>query len=66
MFLKTRDNQDALGAMSDRVQTNFAGVRVVRSFALEQRGVQGASSRSTSDYLEKSLAIARMRGSMAP
>src|SRR5262245_21709157 len=36
-YTRTRDAQNALGAMSGRVQTSIAGVRVIRSFALEQQ-----------------------------
>jgi ATP-binding cassette subfamily B protein len=35
-YLRTRENQDALGRMSSRVQASVAGVRLVRSFALEE------------------------------
>jgi ATP-binding cassette subfamily B protein len=65
MYTRTKDAQDALGAMSDRVQSNLAGVRVVRSFALEDHE-ERAFDRVNVDYLDKSLAIARIRGSMAP
>jgi ATP-binding cassette, subfamily B, multidrug efflux pump len=65
MFMRTREAQDALGQMSDRVQTNLAGVRVVRSFALEEQEARNFE-KVNNDYLEKSLAIARVRGSMAP
>jgi len=65
VFKRTRENQDALGAMSERVQSNFAGVRVIRSFALEE-SQQKAFERVNDDYLEKSLALARLRGSMGP
>jgi len=44
MFALTRETQAALGQMSDRVQASLAGVRVIRSFALEdaeQRAFQG-------------------------
>ena len=34
MFVKTRANQESLGRLSEVLQTNLAGVRVVRSFAL--------------------------------
>jgi len=65
MFRYTRENQEAIGAMSDRVLASLAGVRVVRSFALE-----GAEERSFDEanrvYLEKSLNLARIRGSMGP
>lgn len=65
LFGRNRDNQDALGKLSDRVQSNLAGVRVVRSFALEdfeERRFEEANR----DYLEKGLAIARLRGMMGP
>ena len=65
MFLRTRQAQDALGNMSERVQTNLAGVRIVRSFALEEQEAK-SFDKVNRDYLEKSLAIARIRGSMAP
>ncbi len=65
MFVRTRDSQDALGKLSDRVQTNLAGVRVVRSFAIEA-DEERAFEKANRDYLEKSLGIARIRGSMGP
>ena len=37
LYMRTRENQAALGKMSDVLQANLAGVRVVRSFALEER-----------------------------
>jgi ATP-binding cassette subfamily B protein len=65
MFLRTREAQDALGKLADRVQTNLAGVRVVRSFALEEDQIR-LFEEGNRDYLAKSLAIARIRGSMGP
>lgn len=65
IFVRTRANQDALGAMSDRVQANLAGVRVVRSFALEE-SEQVAFEKVNDKYLHASLAIARLRGMMGP
>jgi ATP-binding cassette subfamily B protein len=65
MFALTRGNQAALGKMSDRVQASLAGVRVVKSFALEE--VEVASFENVNrDYLQSSLALARLRGSMGP
>jgi ATP-binding cassette subfamily B protein len=64
-FSGTRDAQAALGDMSARVQASIAGVRVVRSFALEQREAE-AFEVTNQKYLEKSLRLARLRGSMAP
>jgi ATP-binding cassette subfamily B protein len=65
LFARTRENQEAIGKMSDRVLASLAGVRVVRSFALED--AEGAAfDKVNRDYLDKSLALARLRGSMGP
>jgi ATP-binding cassette subfamily B protein len=64
-FTRTRDAQAALGEMSGRAQASIAGVRVVRSFALEDREAQ-AFEVVNQKYLEKSLGLARLRGAMTP
>jgi ATP-binding cassette subfamily B protein len=61
-YTRTRDNQDSLGRMSGRVQASIAGVRVVRSFALEQQELD-AFEKDNQDYLHKSLQLAYLRGS---
>ena len=65
MFARTRANQEALGKLSEVLQTNLAGVRVVRSFALEKRERRrfDAANRAIRDA---SLALARLRGVMFP
>jgi ATP-binding cassette subfamily B protein len=60
-----RDNQAALGHMSDVLQGNLAGVRVVRSFALEERE-RARFEATNQEYLRASLALASIRGSFAP
>lgn len=65
MFQRTRENQEAIGKMSDRVLASLAGVRVVRSFALEDAEI-AAFSKTNAQYLEKGLSLARLRGSMGP
>jgi ATP-binding cassette subfamily B protein len=65
MFQRTRENQESIGKMSDRVLASLAGVRVVRSFALEEAEIQ-AFDVTNQSYLEKGLALARIRGSMGP
>jgi ATP-binding cassette, subfamily B, multidrug efflux pump len=65
MFARVRDNQDAIGRMSGQVQSSIAGVRVVRSFALEKSELERFET-TNQDYLEKSLSLARLRGSMGP
>jgi ATP-binding cassette subfamily B protein len=65
LFIRTRANQETLGKLSNVVQGNLAGVRVVRSFALETRELQRFQE-SNRAYLEASLGLARLRGSMGP
>jgi len=65
LFTRNRANQKAIGAMSDRVLASFAGVRVVRSFAMEDAEL-AAFEKTNQAYLDKSLALARLRGSMGP
>jgi ATP-binding cassette subfamily B multidrug efflux pump len=65
MYTRTRANQESIGKLSDVLQTNLAGVRIVRSFALERRE-RGRFDRANDAYLEASLALARLRGLMMP
>jgi ATP-binding cassette, subfamily B, multidrug efflux pump len=65
MFTRTRQNQESFGKLSEVLQTNLAGVRVVRSFALEKRERQRFAAANDA-YLEASLALARLRGLMGP
>ncbi len=64
-YTRTRDNQDALGKMSSRVLSSIAGMRVIRSFALEAEEI-AAFEKTNQAYLEKSLALARLRGALGP
>jgi ATP-binding cassette subfamily B protein len=65
IFGLTRANQAALGKMSDRVQASLAGVRVVKSFALEDAELS-SFEKVNRGYLDSGLALARLRGSMGP
>jgi len=65
LFLRTRKNQETLGKLAGLVQGNLAGVRVVRSFALEAREMERFRA-TNEEYLEASLGLARLRGSMGP
>ncbi len=65
MFLRTRVNQETLGKLSEVLQTNLAGVRVVRSFALERRE-RARFDEANKAYLDASLGLARIRGLMFP
>jgi ATP-binding cassette subfamily B multidrug efflux pump len=64
-YTRTRDNQDALGKMSARVLSSVAGVRVIRSFALEPEEVL-AFEKTNQAYLDKSLSLARLRNVAVP
>lgn len=65
LYVRMRENQAALGRMSDVLQANLAGVRVVRSFALEERE-RVRFEQTNAEYLRASLALARLRGSFGP
>ena len=65
MFRANRDNQEAIGKMSDRVLASLAGVRVVRSFALEEAEARAFAVENRS-YLDKGLTLARIRGAIGP
>jgi ATP-binding cassette subfamily B protein len=65
MYRRMRENQAALGRMSDVLQANLAGVRVVRSFALEAKEKRRFEE-TNKRYLDASLALARIRGSFGP
>lgn len=65
MFLYTRTNQETLGKLSEVLQTNLAGVRIVRSFALEKRERRRFEAANKA-YLDASLGLARIRGLMFP
>ncbi|MFO0643294.1 MAG: ABC transporter ATP-binding protein [Polyangiaceae bacterium] len=65
LYTRTKANQDTLGRLSEVLQNNLAGVRVVRSFALERR--EGRRFHEANQaYLEASLGLARLRGLMGP
>ncbi len=65
LFTGMRQNQAMLGKLTDRVQANLAGVRVVRSFALEAFE-RVRFSRANRAYLSAGLRLSRVRGSMQP
>ena len=65
LYSRTKANQEALGALSEVLQVNLAGVRVVRSFALERRERRRFDAANDA-YLEASLGLARLRGLMGP
>jgi ATP-binding cassette subfamily B protein len=65
LYTRTVGNQRAIGKLSDSLQTNLAGVRVVRSFALEKRELIRFRE-ANQLYLDASLALARLRGLMGP
>jgi len=65
LFSKNRENQRAIGKLSEVLQANLAGVRVVRSFALETKELRRFQEANRT-YLDASLGLARLRGSMGP
>jgi ATP-binding cassette subfamily B multidrug efflux pump len=65
LFTRNRENQGAIGKLSEVLQQNLAGVRVVRSFALETQQLHRFQE-ANKTYLDASLGLARLRGSMGP
>ena len=65
LFARNRDNQRSIGKLSEVLQQNLSGVRVVRSFALEQQELSRFNVANKA-YLAASLGLARLRGSMGP
>jgi ATP-binding cassette subfamily B protein len=65
LYVRQRENQAAIGKMSEQVQSSIAGVRVVRSFGLEQAEL-ARFERTNQEYLDKSLRLARLRIMMGP
>nr|WP_018467752.1 ABC transporter ATP-binding protein [Calidithermus timidus] len=58
-----RESQEVFDQISTRAQENFSGIRVVKGFALEQREL-AAFQKLNRQYIEKSLALARIEGPM--
>jgi ATP-binding cassette subfamily B multidrug efflux pump len=65
IYGRQKANQDALGEMSDLLQTSITGSRVIRSFDLE-RAQEARFTQVNQNYLEKSLALSRLRGAIGP
>ena len=65
MFARTRDNQAALGDMSDAVQVSLTGARLVRAYGLESSQLHQFQT-VNGRLLDKSLDLARLRGAMGP
>lgn len=65
IFARTRENQAAIGDMSDAVQVSLTGVRLVRAYGLENAQTHEFSG-INQRLLEKSLDLARLRGAMGP
>lgn len=65
LYTRMRKNQETLGRMTEVVQSNLAGVRVVRSFGIEDRE-RARFEEANRAYLDANLALARLRGSLGP
>ena len=63
-YHRMRQNQAALGHMSDRLQANLAGVRVVRSFALEE-SERARFEQTNREYLDAEASPSRDKISSA-
>ena len=64
-YSRTRDAQDALGRMSETVQSSLVGIRVVKTHSMEPHEAERFELINRI-YLDKSLSLARLRGSIGP
>jgi ATP-binding cassette subfamily B protein len=65
IFTRTRESQEAIGALSDRVLSSLSGVRVVRAFGLAESEAERFEEQNQRT-LSRGLALAKLRGSMGP
>lgn len=65
VFLRTRENQNALGAMSNTVQASLSAVRVVRAYGLESAETQRFET-DNRQVLDRGVELAKLRGLMGP
>lgn len=65
IFLRTRENQAALGSMSNTVQSSLTAVRVVRAFGLEPLEAQRFDA-DNANVLDRGLELAKLRGLIGP
>lgn len=65
MFRRQQANQEAIGVLSSVAQSSIAGIRVVRSFALEAEELR-RFEQGNQLYLDAGLGLARLRSLMFP
>ena len=65
MFQRTQKVQQTLGKLTEFVQSNLAGIRVVRSFGVEAN-TEKRFEEMNQRYLETTLQLAKLRGLMFP
>ena len=65
MFARTQKVQQSLGKLTEFVQSNLAGIRVVRSFGIEA-SVEQRFEDMNQKYLQTTLELAKLRGLMFP
>jgi ATP-binding cassette subfamily B protein len=65
IFVRTKENQEALGELSDTVQVSLSAMRVVRAFGLEATEFARFEARNE-EVFEHSLALSKLRGLLGP
>ena len=65
MFIRNQNIQKSVGKLTEFVQSNLAGMRVVRSFGIED-SLKTRFEQLNQAYLRTSLDLARLRGLMFP
>ncbi len=65
MYTRSRDAQQALGRLAERAQENLAGIRVVRSFAIEEAELARFDEANV-DAIHFNMRLVILRGLMFP
>ncbi|MDO4799770.1 MAG: ABC transporter ATP-binding protein [Bacillota bacterium] len=65
LFRYSRSVQQGFGALSEKVQESFSGIRVIKSFAQEDEQLDDFNAKSK-DYLERNLRLVRTRAILQP
>ena len=65
LHLRSRQVQERLAALSDRVQENLSGIQLVKTYAQEDREVSTFQELADASR-QSNLALARVRGTLVP
>ncbi len=65
LYVRSREAQEALASLADVAQENLSGVRIVRSFAIEESETQ-RFERANQEAVKRNMRLVLLRGAMWP